>query len=119
MWGSETTVLAIINNKRWTRPFWVFSLLMILKIYLSWVVIFGPTHLLKPLITGIPSVWVAFCRIEIFVVKRKLAAYIIVNAILTTVYFAAIMYFKYYGVIVNYHALQQASQVVQVRGSVM
>src|SRR5690606_12087017 len=37
----------------------------------------------------------------------------------TAIFFAAIMYYKYYGVIVTYKALAQVGQVFQVRASVM
>lgn len=103
----------------WTRPFVVFTLLMMLKIYLSWTVIFGTAKIATPLIASLPSIWVAFCLIELFAKKHKLAWYVIIDALFTSVYFAAIMYYQYYGVIVNYHALQQANQVVQVKASVI
>lgn len=102
----------------WTRPFVVFSVLMLIKIYLSWTVIFGPVSIAKPLLTGLPSVWVIFLLVELFARKRKLLWYMISNLIMTVIYFAAIMYYKYYGVIVNYHALKQVNQVVEVKGSV-
>ncbi|HEY0828411.1 MAG TPA: LTA synthase family protein, partial [Bacilli bacterium] len=91
---------------------------MMLKIYMTWLVIYDVDLSWKPLITGLPSIWVVFCLIEWFASKRKLAAYMTVNLLLTTVFFAAIMYYKYYGVIVTYHALQQVNQVTEVKGSV-
>jgi phosphoglycerol transferase MdoB-like AlkP superfamily enzyme len=82
------------------------------------MVIFGFGSVAKPLLTGLPSIWVAFLLIELLATKRKLLWYMIVNAIITSIYFAAIMYYKYYGVIVNYSALRQANQVVEVKASV-
>lgn len=73
---------------------------------------------LEVLITEIPFIWLLFCLIEWCASKRKLMAYTIVNIILTGVFFAVIMYFKYYGVIVNYHALAQVNQVTEVKSSV-
>ncbi len=91
---------------------------MIFKIYLSWFVIFGAGVEALPLVTALFSVWTIFCLIERLAGKRKYLWYMIVDVILTSVYFAAIMYYKYYGVIVTYRALQQANQVTQVKGSV-
>lgn len=101
-----------------SKPFIFFSLLMILKIYLASIVIFDDVSLWLPLVTGVPSVWVLFCLIEWLLPRRKLVVYVAVNLLLTTVYFAVIMYYKYFGVIVTYHALQQVNQVTEVKGSV-
>lgn len=100
-------------------PFAIFTVLMGLKIYLTWYVIFGHIDNATPLFSGLPSVFVAACLIELFTRKRKWGVYIFINALLTSIFFAAIMYYKYYGVIVTYHALQQANQVTQVNASVM
>ncbi|MEO3945047.1 LTA synthase family protein [Gorillibacterium sp. CAU 1737] len=101
------------------KPFFVFTVLVVIKIYLSWFVIFGAEPEALPLLISLISVWVPFFGIELLASKRKYLAYLIVNIVLTSIYFAAIMYYKYYGVIVTYRALQQANQVTQVSGSVM
>ncbi|WP_051318169.1 LTA synthase family protein [Cohnella thermotolerans] len=101
-----------------SKPFVFFSVLMVLKIYLARFVVFDGGHVWMPLATGIPSVWFVFCLVELLFPKRKLGAYLIVDLILTSIYFAVIMYYKYFGVIVTYHALQQANQVTEVKGSV-
>lgn len=101
-----------------TKPFVLFSLLMILKMYLAGYVIFEGWRLWPPLATGLPSVWVVFCLIELLAPRRKLGLYLTANGVLTSVYFAVIMYYKYFGVIVTYHALQQVNQVTEVKGSV-
>ncbi|CAH0120927.1 Lipoteichoic acid synthase [Paenibacillus sp. CECT 9249] len=104
---------------RWmSRPFFVFTVFMVLKINLSWLVIFGAKDTGTALLVSVPSVWVVFGLIELLAKKRKILFYMIANFAMTSVYFAAIMYYKYYGVIVNYRALQQAKQVVQVKSSV-
>jgi len=102
-----------------TSAFFVFTLLMIFKIYLSWYVIFGGALEALPLVTALLSVWTIFCLIERFADRRKFLWYLIFDIILTSVYFAVIMYYKYFGVIVTYRALQQANQVTQVKGSVL
>lgn len=91
---------------------------MVIKIYLARIVIFDSSSAWLQLATGIPSVWVLFCLIEWLAPRRKLGVYIAVNLLLTTIFFAVIMYYKYFGVIVTYHALQQVNQVTEVKGSV-
>ncbi|GIO68636.1 hypothetical protein J21TS3_34570 [Paenibacillus cookii] len=100
------------------KPFAIFTIILLLKGYLAWAVTFGDWLPWRVLITEIPFIWLLFCLIEWCASKRKLMAYTIVNIILTGVFFAVIMYFKYYGVIVNYHALAQVNQVTEVKSSV-
>lgn len=101
-----------------TKPFVFFSVIMILKIYLVWTAIFDGVPVWGPLLKEIPFIWVLFCLIEWFSSKRKIGLYLTVNLIVTAIFFAAIMYHKYYGVIVNYTALQQVNQVTAVKNSV-
>ncbi|WP_422658700.1 LTA synthase family protein [Paenibacillus sp. EC2-1] len=101
-----------------TKPFIFFSIIMLLKSYLAWMVIFDDVLPWMPLITEIPFIWLVFSLIEWFASKRKMAAYMTVNLLLTAIFFAAIMYYKYYGVMVNYHALEQVNQVTAVSNSV-
>lgn len=111
----------LLNRRRafLLSPFVVFTVLLALKIILSGFVIFGVSAEIVPLVVAIPSVWVFFSLIERFAVKRKIMYYMLVNIFLTSIYFAVIMYYKYFGVIVTYRALQQVGQVTQVKGSVM
>lgn len=101
-----------------SKPFIFFTFFMILKIYLARVVVFGSSSAWLQLAISVPSVWVLFCLIEWLAPRRKLGVYITVNLFLTTIFFAVIMYYKYFGVIVTYHALQQVNQVTEVKGSV-
>lgn len=101
-----------------SKPFVFFSVLMILKICLAKFVIFDEGSTWASLATGIPSIWLAFCLIELLLPKKKLGTYLVVDLILTSIYFAVIMYYKYFGVIVTYTALQQVNQVTEVKGSV-
>lgn len=100
------------------KPFVLFTILLLLKGYLAWAVTFNDLMPWKPIITEIPFIWLVFCLIEWFAGKRKFGAYVIANLLLTTIFFAVIMYFKYYGVIATYHALEQVNQVTAVRNSV-
>lgn len=102
------------------RPFIFFSIVMILKMLLVWFVVFkGDGSLVLSLLTGIPPIWFLFSLIESYCYKRKLVTYLIVDLILTVIYFAVIMYYKYFGVIVTYHELRQVNQVSEVNTSVV
>jgi lipoteichoic acid synthase len=101
-----------------SKPFILFSLVMVLKICLARFVVFDSASAWLQLATSILSIWVLFCLVEWLTPRRKLGVYIAVNLFMTTIFFAVIMYYKYYGVIVTYHALQQVSQVAEVKGSV-
>ncbi|EES74305.1 arylsulfatase [Paenibacillus sp. oral taxon 786 str. D14] len=100
------------------KPFVFFSVIMIFKIYLVWTAIFDVVPAWGPLLKEIPFIWILFCLIEWFSSKRKIGLYLTVNLIVTAIFFAAVMYHKYYGVIVNYTALQQVNQVTAVKNSV-
>ncbi len=115
----EGEIVSSQTVKQWLKkPFVYLSLLFVLKSFLAWGVIFGDWLPWKAILTEIPFVWALFCLIERFASKRKLGYYMTVNLLLTGIFFAAIMYFKYYGVIVTYHAAEQVNQVTAVRNSV-
>jgi phosphoglycerol transferase MdoB-like AlkP superfamily enzyme len=92
--------------------------MMVAKMMLAGFVVFEDGDLWRTLATGIPSVWVFFCLVELVAPKRKLGAYLIVDLLLTSVYFAVIMYYKYFGIIVTYHAARQINQLGEVKSSV-
>lgn len=101
-----------------SRPFIIFSMIMFVKAYITWSVIFEEKVFWGVLLTDMPFIWLLFCLVEAFVSRRKMAAYIGINIGITLIFFATIMYFKYYGVIVTYHALNQLNQVAAVKDSV-
>lgn len=90
---------------------------MMIKSSLAWIVIFDDIPVWKPLLTELPLIWIGFCLIEWFAAKRRMWIYLAMNLLLSGIFFAAIMYYKYYGVIVNYHALAQVNQVTSVKSS--
>ncbi|OWR31710.1 sulfatase [Saccharibacillus sp. O23] len=102
-----------------TRPFILFTLILLVKGYIAWGPIFEDTPLWGPLLTEIPFLWIIFCLFEWLATKRKLLWYMITNLLVTALFFTAIIYFKYYGVVVNYHALDQSRQAVEVSDSVV
>ncbi|MEK4363389.1 LTA synthase family protein [Paenibacillus sp. FSL M8-0212] len=98
-------------------PFIFFTIIMMIKSSLAWIVIFDDIPVWKPLLTELPLIWIGFCLIEWFAAKRRMWIYLAMNLLLSGIFFAAIMYYKYYGVIVNYHALAQVNQVTSVKSS--
>ncbi|WP_054025513.1 LTA synthase family protein [Bacillus sp. FJAT-28004] len=101
-----------------TRPILFFSFIMLLKSYLAWMVIFEDGFSWTTILKEIPFVLIVYCLIEWFSSKRKLIYYLIANLVMTLILFAVIMYYKYYGVIVTYLALEQVNQVTAVKNSV-
>jgi len=96
------------------RRFLLFTLILLLKCCLAWFVVFEDGPSFTTMLTEIPFFWAVFCLIEWFAKKRKLLYYTIANLLFTLLYFTVLMYYKYYGVIVTYHALSQADKVAQV-----
>ncbi|MBB3110699.1 phosphoglycerol transferase MdoB-like AlkP superfamily enzyme [Paenibacillus phyllosphaerae] len=110
--------LSTTNRLISARPFIFFTIILLIKSYIAWFVLFDTVPVWQPLVTEMPFFWLAFCLLEWFASKRKLAYYIGLNLLFTSIFFAVIMYYKYYGVIVTYHALEQVNQVTAVKDSV-
>ena len=101
-----------------STPIVIFSLLIVIKSALAWSVIFEDGISLSMLLKELPFALIIFGIIEFFAKKRKLLYYFIANLCMTSILFAVIMYYKYYGVIVTYFALAQVNQVTAVKNSV-
>ena len=104
-------------NKLLSRRFVLFTLVLLLKSSLAWLVVFGGGANLRMALTEIPFFCAVFCLIEIFARKRQLLYYVIANLIFTALYFTVLMYYKYYGIIVTYHAISQADKITKVKES--
>ncbi|MBB6669883.1 LTA synthase family protein [Cohnella nanjingensis] len=100
------------------KPFVFFTFVLLLKSCVAWLVIFDDGPSWRTIVTEIPFFWIVFCLIEWFARKHKLALYLLVNLVVTAILFSVFMYYKYYGVIATYHALQQVNQVTAVSNSV-
>lgn len=99
------------------RRFIYFTIILLVKGFLAWSVVFDEGPSWMTLVTEIPFFWVVFCLIEWLASKRKMLYYMIVNLLFTLLYFTVLMYYKYYGIIVTYHALRQADKVTKVGNS--
>lgn len=113
----------MVLNDRYKRilnmpPLLFFSLILMLKSALAWLVIFDNGASWTLLLKELPFVLIVFSLIEALAKKRKMLYYLIANLLMTTILFAVIMYYKYYGVIVTYFALAQVNQVTAVKNSV-
>ncbi|EXX85927.1 sulfatase [Paenibacillus darwinianus] len=102
-----------------SRPFILFSVILMLKVYLAWFVVFEKTPPLSPFVTEIPFIWIVFILIETFATKRKMLYYLLSNLLLTFILFSVMMYYTYYGVIPTFRALEQANQTTAVSNSVI
>ncbi|WP_020620089.1 LTA synthase family protein [Paenibacillus daejeonensis] len=100
------------------QPFVMMTIVMAVKSLIAWQAIFGPEAGMRPLITDLATLWLLLAILELAFVRGKAIWYLIINLMLTTIYFSAIMYYHYYGVIVTYHALGQINQVTAVKDSV-
>ncbi|SFF14288.1 Phosphoglycerol transferase MdoB [Paenibacillus algorifonticola] len=100
-----------------TRPIIAFSIIVLFKSYLTWMVVFGSPSW-STLFKEVPFALIVFCLIEWFATKRKLTYYLTANLLITAILFAVLMYYKYYGVIVTTSALKQVNQVTAVSNSV-
>lgn len=101
-----------------STPIFIFCLLIVIKSALAWAVIFEDGFSLALLLRELPFALIVFGLIDFFAKKRKFLYYFIANLCMTSILFAVIMYYKYYGVIVNYFALAQVNQVTAVKNSV-
>lgn len=96
------------------KPFLVFSFILLLKCAVAWFVVFSDGPNWSMLLTEIPFFFIVFGLIEWMATKRKFLYYMIANLLISVIYFAVLMYYKYYGVIATYHALEQADKVTKV-----
>ena len=104
-------------NKLLNRRFVLFTLVLLLKSSLAWLVVFGGGVNLRIVLTEFPFFCAVFCLIEIFAKKRQHIYYMIANLLFTALYFTVLMYYKYYGIIVTYHAISQADKIAKVKES--
>ncbi|WP_310551178.1 LTA synthase family protein [Paenibacillus glufosinatiresistens] len=96
------------------RPIFWFSLVLLLKSAVAWYVVFNEGPNWSMAFTEIPFFIIVFSLIEWFSSKRKILYYMIANLFISLIYFSVLMYYKYYGVIATYHALQQVDKVTKV-----
>lgn len=104
-------------NKRFSMkngPILLFSFILLLKGAVAWFVVFNDGPNWSMVFTEIPFFIIVFSFIEWFATKRKILYYMIANLCITAIYFSVLMYYKYYGVIATYHALQQVDKVTKV-----
>ncbi|WP_410768566.1 LTA synthase family protein [Fontibacillus sp. BL9] len=95
-----------------------FSLIMLLKSYFAWYYLFedGPTW--TTWLKEIPFVLLLFCLIEWFATKRKIVIYMIVNLLITILFFSLIVYHNHFGIIATSQVLDQVKQVGAVKKSI-
>ncbi|WP_042201319.1 LTA synthase family protein [Paenibacillus camerounensis] len=100
------------------RSILFFSIIMLAKSYFAWYYLFedGPTW--STLFKEIPFVLIIFCLIEWFATKRKIAIYMLVNLLITVLFFSLIIYHNHFGIIATSQVFGQAKQVGAVKKSI-
>lgn len=100
------------------RSILFFSLIMLAKSYFAWYYLFedGPTW--TTWFKEIPFVLLIFCLIEWFATKRKIAIYMVVNLLITVLFFSLIVYHNHFGIIATSQVIGQAKQVGAVKKSI-
>lgn len=100
------------------RSILFFSIIMLAKSYFTWYYLFedGPTW--STWIKEIPFVLLIFCLIEWFATKRKIAIYMLVNLLITILFFSLIIYHNHFGIIATSQVIGQAKQVGAVKKSI-
>lgn len=96
------------------KPMISFCSVLLLKCSVAWFVVFNEGPEWSMFVTEVPFFIIVFSLIEWFASKRKILYYMIANLLITLIYFAVLMYYKYYGVIATYHALQQVDKITKV-----
>lgn len=99
------------------RTLVTFGLILLLKSAVAWYVIFGDVMNWGLLFTELPFIITVLGLVEWFATKRKILYYMAANFLLTLIYFAVFMYYKYYGVIATYHTLNQAKKITNISES--
>lgn len=96
------------------KPIILFTFILLLKGAIAYFVVFAEGPKWEMILTEVPFFFIVFSFIEWFASKRKILYYMIANLLITLIYFAVLMYYKYYGVIATYHAMQQVDKVTKV-----
>ncbi|OUM97703.1 MAG: sulfatase [Paenibacillaceae bacterium ZCTH02-B3] len=95
-----------------------FSVLLLLKGWFAWIVVFDRVPPWGVVLKELPFVLAVFCLIEWFAGRRKTLWYLLGNLFLTGIFFSVAVYYRYYGIIATYRSLDQVNQVTAVRNSV-
>lgn len=110
-----------MNRSFFGTSFFTFTILLIVKYYgLQWFV-FSNANPLDCLIVAVPSLLLFTIPVELAFrnPRRKLTAYVLLNAVLSAAMVSVIVYFKQFGIVVTYHAFMQAHQVLDVSDSIL
>jgi len=100
------------------RAMLFFSVLLLLKGWFAWIVVFDRVPPWGVVLKELPFVLAVFCLIEWFAGRRKTLWYLLGNLFLTGIFFSVAVYYRYYGIIATYRSLDQVNQVTAVRNSV-
>lgn len=104
-------------------PLFIFSILLNVKYFGLQIILFQNWNVWDSLKVSLPSILVFTILLELVLRartdRRKLTAYMLLNCILSALMVSVIVYFRQFGIIVTYHALMQAHQVLDVSDSIL
>jgi len=109
---------------RWSSylrtPFGITTLLLLIKYYGLQLIVFQNPNPLAGLLAALPSVLVFTIPLELLLRNKtnKTTAYLLLNIVLSGLMLSVIIYYRQFGIIVTYHALMQANQVMDVSESI-
>jgi lipoteichoic acid synthase len=116
---SGVTVLKYPKNPFFGTFFFLFIVSVVLKIIFARYILFREVNFLDIISLELSYILLFACLIEyIAIAKLKTPLYLLLNLILSTLFFGIIVYHSYFGNIPTYYALMQAGQVGAVKDSV-
>lgn len=100
------------------RSILFFTMIMLAKSYFAWFYLFEDGPSWSTFFKEIPFVLLIFCLIEWFATKRKIHIYMLVNLLITILFFSLIVYHNHFGIIATSQVIGQAKQVGAVKKSI-
>lgn len=98
--------------------FILFLTLLSVKFFVVRIILFDSYNFLKSSWVELGYVILLLALVELFVRKGKFTVYLLINIIVSVLFFSIIIYFDFFGIIVTYHALSQLNQVGAVSDSI-
>jgi len=111
-------ILENLKHQLWKSPFIIFTLLLIIKIVFLRIFLFEDLSL-KGLGFDLAFILVLASLIELLVPKKITKnLYLLVNIVLSIIFFVAAVYYEHFGSVIIYTSLSQLNQVGQVSDSI-
>jgi lipoteichoic acid synthase len=110
-----------LNNRKfsfWQTPLFILTLLVAVKIVLLRIFLFNDLSL-KGFLFDLAFIMVLASLVELIIPKKyNMAAYWLMNILLSIVFFVAAVYFEHFGSVITYTSLFQVKQLGQISESI-